>query len=275
MADPNETCGPFTTLVDAQTWLDNSGTRDWQWFAGYDEGEHALFLYRYADGEHPDAVLSAWLLSKAEDPHDYSMDRDRVEEGEAILAANDPCLREKSREGISDELRTAIERYERRAAAIGYGTIVRATMPDGVEREGEFVELGYGGCQPGLKADGKRFAIPPREFERLAIEAEHPLGGELITDCFDDPMESLPKLMTALEKLSPAAHAALTAPNALYSRIPPDAMRDPSHDWWTEHADELLKPMVAAIFAACPPGYEVTWAPTRTGDALLLRRVNA
>lgn len=63
--------------------------------------------------------------------------------------------------GISADLADGIRRY---AAAIadlgGYGTRVRTTMPNGIAREGRLIELGCGGCQPGLQTDdGRRYAI--------------------------------------------------------------------------------------------------------------------
>jgi hypothetical protein len=61
---------------------------------------------------------------------------------------------------VSDELAAGIRRYANRIAALGgYGTHVRATMPDGAVREGALIELGHGGCQPGIRQDdGRRFA---------------------------------------------------------------------------------------------------------------------
>jgi len=63
--------------------------------------------------------------------------------------------------GISDELAAGIQRYSDRIAAMGgYGTRVRATLPDGEVREGVLIELGFGGCQPGLRQlDGRRFRV--------------------------------------------------------------------------------------------------------------------
>lgn len=62
---------------------------------------------------------------------------------------------------ISQELRAGIARYDEQIAALGgYGTLLRATMPNGIVREGKLIERGFGGCQPGLiDAAGRRWAI--------------------------------------------------------------------------------------------------------------------
>lgn len=85
--------------------------------------------------------------------------------------------------GISSELEEGIRTYAARIAALGgYGARVRAPVGGGrvygrkcscgvdctcpeerhptTFREGQLVELGFGGCQPGILADdGKRYAI--------------------------------------------------------------------------------------------------------------------
>ena len=74
--------------------------------------------------------------------------------------------------GISDELATGIRAYADRIVALGgYGTRVRATMPDGVVREGALIERGYGGCQPGLQQDdGRRFGVNLDTIVRACLD---------------------------------------------------------------------------------------------------------
>jgi hypothetical protein len=62
---------------------------------------------------------------------------------------------------ISIELAQGIRHYDRAIRQLGgYGARIRATMPDGEVREGVLIELGFGGCQPGLQtADGKRYGV--------------------------------------------------------------------------------------------------------------------
>lgn len=64
--------------------------------------------------------------------------------------------------GVSEELAGGLAAYSARIDALGgYGARVRATMPNGVVREGELSESGYGGCQPSLRdADGREWRIP-------------------------------------------------------------------------------------------------------------------
>lgn len=72
---------------------------------------------------------------------------------------------------ISKELANGIRRYEDEAAAIGYGSTVTCRMPDGSLRTGEFIELGFGGCQPGIRTpEGKRYGISPDEW-RMLVES--------------------------------------------------------------------------------------------------------
>ncbi len=73
---------------------------------------------------------------------------------------------------LSRELRAGIAAYRDRIAALGgYGTIVRATMPDGSMREGALIEAGYGGGQPAIEqADGRRFVV----LDLASIEVVNP-----------------------------------------------------------------------------------------------------
>lgn len=71
----------------------------------------------------------------------------------------------------SPELSVGIRRYEERIAALGgYGVRVRAVgAVDGAPREGRLIELGSGGCQPGIEADdGRRYLIRLDSLERAA-----------------------------------------------------------------------------------------------------------
>ena len=62
---------------------------------------------------------------------------------------------------MSPELTAGIAAYNARVTALGgYGTRVRATMPDGAVREGTLGEAGSGGCQPQLTdGAGVRWSI--------------------------------------------------------------------------------------------------------------------
>lgn len=61
-------------------------------------------------------------------------------------------------ENMSLELRAGIARYYATTAPYR-GRLVRALVK-GILREGTFIELGAGGCQPGLiTADGRRWRI--------------------------------------------------------------------------------------------------------------------
>lgn len=77
-----------------------------------------------------------------------------------------------ARMGCSADLVAGIRRYDERIARLGgYGTRIRArarvsdgpmllVRSGGELLDGSLIELGYGGCQPGLlTADGRRYAI--------------------------------------------------------------------------------------------------------------------
>lgn len=71
----------------------------------------------------------------------------------------------------SPELSVGIRRYEERIAALGgYGVRVRAVgAVDGAPREGRLIELGFGGCQPGVETDdGRRYLIRLESLERAS-----------------------------------------------------------------------------------------------------------
>ena len=102
-----DTCGPFASVEDARTWLDNSGTVDWTWFGGYDPNQHAHWLRSHADGEHPDKLLALYLICMDQDPADYSLAAEHVEAarklatptrelGHASRARADEVLRDKA-----------------------------------------------------------------------------------------------------------------------------------------------------------------------------------
>jgi hypothetical protein len=64
------------------------------------------------------------------------------------------------RMGCSAELVDGIRHYQARIARLGgYGAKIRARMPNGSTIEGELIELGSGGCQPGIASQGKRYRV--------------------------------------------------------------------------------------------------------------------
>lgn len=84
-------------------------------------------------------------------------------------------MSEASGGGISQELRDGIAAYKHRIEQLGgYGTRVSATMPNGDVRTGALIELGSGGCQPGIQTDdGKRYAAGDlADLVVVAVEAQ-------------------------------------------------------------------------------------------------------
>jgi len=89
---------------------------------------------------------------------------------------------------ISEELKAGIERYNEQIRMLGgYGTRIRATMPNGDVHEGTLIELGFGGCQPGLRRDdGRKYGIVggllrrPDNLDRLgAFRAGYRHGADI------------------------------------------------------------------------------------------------
>jgi hypothetical protein len=71
-----------------------------------------------------------------------------------------------------------------------------------------------------------------------------------------DPRVVLPRLLAALEQLSPAAHQQLTVPGCGLSAIPAYAMEDELSDWWDgEEASAVLNALVGALNEAAPEGF--------------------
>ncbi|MHA6885745.1 hypothetical protein [Ralstonia pseudosolanacearum] len=73
----------FATTADAETWFENSGFSNWEWFEGFDEHRLIEFLWRNSgdytaqrdsssefDGER---AISAWLRSQGQNPADYNL----------------------------------------------------------------------------------------------------------------------------------------------------------------------------------------------------------
>lgn len=62
---------------------------------------------------------------------------------------------------VSADLAASLKHYETRVSALGgYGVRVSARMPNGKLVEGQLIELGFGGYQPGILADdGTRYRV--------------------------------------------------------------------------------------------------------------------
>jgi hypothetical protein len=81
-------------------------------------------------------------------------------------------------------------------------------------------------------------------------------GSCVISEGTMDPRVVLPRLLAALEQLSPAAHHQLTQPGSGLSAIPAYAMEDEHSDWWDgDDASAVLNALVGALNEAAPEGF--------------------
>jgi hypothetical protein len=132
--------------VQAQSYADKWGTESYLCESGAAGDDFETF--EFADVSVP-----------ADDRHALTRDRERTEKMTQIINTGNQVIDADS--DISDELSAGIAGYCARIEAMGdYGRRIGYTTPDGVAHEGILIELGVGGCQPGLRDDdGRQFAI--------------------------------------------------------------------------------------------------------------------